>query len=259
MIKKIVVLFALNVILIPAFSQDVTTTTTDQNTTTTSEKRDGLSADKAGLPDIPGVFTLELGLNRLQDGPSDIKSGFWGSRTLNIYYQYEIRILKSKFFLVPGVGFSLERYKFKDGNILAYNAGVLAMYKPEDLGLSGVKKSQLITNYFEVPVEICFRTRPDDPARSFKISVGGRIGYLFDSFTKVKYKEDGEVKKYKDKQDFQLTKIRYGLSGRIGVGNVSLFGYYNLTPLFESGEGPVLNGKTTEFSTITIGLSLASF
>jgi hypothetical protein len=252
MIKKIVVLFALNAILIPVFSQDVTTTTSDQNTTTTSGKRDG-------LPDIPGVFALELGLNRLQDGPSDINSGFWGSRTLNVYYQYEIRILKSKFSLVPGVGFSLERYKFKDGNILAYNAGVLAMYKPADLGLSGVKKSQLITNYFEVPVELCFRTRPDDPARSFKISVGGRVGYLFDSFTKVKYKEDGEVKKYKDKQDFQLTKFRYGISGRIGVGAVSLFGYYNLTPLFESGEGPVLNGKTTEFSTLTIGLSLASF
>ena len=249
MIKKIVVLFALIIILIPAFSQDATPQ--DQNTT--------FPKKKSGRPDLPGTFTLELGLNRTNGAPSDFKGGFWGSRTLNIYYQYDIRILKSKFFLVPGVGFSFERFKFKDGNVLAYNDGVLAMNKPADIGLSSVKKSQLITNYFEVPVEICFRTRPDDPARSFKISVGGRVGYLFDSFTKVKYKEDGEVKKYKDKQDFQLTKFRYGISGRIGIGNVSLFGYYNLTPLFESGKGPVQDGTTTKFSTVTIGLSLASF
>lgn len=250
MIKKIVALFALIVILTPAFSQE--TSTPAQDTPPTTAKR-------SGRPDLPGTFVLELGLNRTNGAPSRFNNGFWGSRTLNIYYQYDIRILHSKFFFVPGVGFSLERFKFKDQSILAYNGDSLAIIKPADLGLSGVKKSQLITNYFEIPVEICFRTRPDDPARSFKISVGGRVGYLFDSFTKVKYKSDGEVKKYKDKQDFQLTKFRYGVSGRIGIGNVSLFGYYNLTPLFESGKGPVQAGKTSDMSTVTIGLSLASF
>src|SRR5690606_30868686 len=94
--------------------------------------------------------------------------------------------------------------------------------------------------------EIRYSTKPDDPARSFKISVGGRIGYMYDSFTKIKYKENSEVKQLKNKQDFNLTKFRYGLTARIGVGNFSLFGYYNLTPLFEEGKG--LSDITTETS-----------
>lgn len=249
MIKKIVALFALIVILIPAFSQENPTPAQSIPPATTA---------KRGRPDLPGTFVLELGLNRTNGAPSKFNSGFWGSRTLNIYYTYDIRILHSKFFLVPGVGFSLERFKFKDNGIL-YSGDSLAIVTPANMGISNVKKSQLITNYFEVPVEICFRTRPDDPARSFKISVGGRVGYLFDSFTKVKYKDGGDVKKYKDKQDFNLTKFRYGITGRIGIGNVSLFGYYNVTPLFKSGKGLIENGERNEMSTVTIGLSLASF
>lgn len=251
MIKKIVALFALIIILTPAFSQETSTPAPSIAPAT--------PAKRSGRPDLPGTFVLELGLNRTNGAPSKFNNGFWGSRTLNIYYQYDIRILHSKFFLVPGVGFSLERYKFTDQKVLAYDGDLLAMVDPADLGLSNVKKSQLITNYFEIPVEICFRTRPDDPARSFKISVGGRVGYLFDSFTKVKYKEDEGIKKYKDKQDFQLTKFRYGVSGRIGIGSVSLFGYYNLSPLFKSEKGPVEDGETSGMNTFTIGLSLASF
>ena len=49
-------------------------------------------------------------------------SYFWGSRTANIYYQYDFRILKSSFSFVPGIGFSLERYKFKDNYMVGYDA-----------------------------------------------------------------------------------------------------------------------------------------
>ena len=254
MMKKIALLCFLVASLTSSFAQETTPKKTSSR------------------PDIPGTFVLEIGLNRALGAPNQFKQGFWGSRALNIYYQYEIRILKSRFSLVPGIGFSLERWKFKDGRILGYNADSvgteLRLWAPSRLGYTGgVRKSQLVTNYFEIPVELCYRTRPDDPARSFKIAIGGRIGYLFDSFSKVKYKEDGQTKHLKDKQDYELSKIRYGLTARIGVGNVSLFGYYNLNPLFESGKGPwnVSGSGSTEvkarkdYSTMTIGISLASF
>ncbi|MBL0739605.1 outer membrane beta-barrel protein [Chryseolinea lacunae] len=217
---------------------------------------------KTARPDIPGAFVLELGLNRGLSAPGDFSLGLWGSRTLNVYYQYEFRILKSKFSFVPGVGFSMERYKFKNSYVLDYanaTAPEPSMIAPANAGYPSIKNSKLITNYFEIPAEIRFTLNPDDPARSFKIGVGGRIGYLFDSFTKIKYSENGETKKIKDKQDFNLTKIRYGLTGRIGFGNFSLFGYYNLTPLFEKGKGLKDSGTFNDFNTMTIGISLASF
>ena len=218
-------------------------------------------------PDIPGTFALEFGFNQDLSAPNEFDLGFWGSRTANLYYQYDVRILKSSFSFVPGIGLSLERFKFSNDNTLGYADGDLesiVMISPADAGFTDIKKSHLITNYIDVPLEIKYSTKPDDPARSFKISVGGRVGYLYDSFTKVKYKEDGDVKKLKNKEDFNLNKFRYGLSGRIGIGNFSFFCYYNLTPLFEedkglsdiiSGESPVKN----DFNTLTIGISLASF
>lgn len=218
-------------------------------------------------PDIPGTFVLEFGFNSALSGPDQFDLGFFGSRTVNLYYQYEFRILKSSFSFVPGIGLSLERFKFSDDYTLGYADGDLSsieMISPADAGFPDIKKSHLITNYIEIPLELRYNTNPDDPARSFKISFGGRIGYMYDSFSKIKYKEDGEMKKIKNKEDFNLNKIRYGLSARIGIGNVSLFGYYNLSPLFEEGKGlsdiiSTENSVKNDFSTLTIGISLASF
>jgi hypothetical protein len=244
--KKIIVLSLLVFVLSPAFSQETTPKK--------SSKR----------PDIPGTFVLELGLNNASSAPTTFNKAFWGSRTLNFYWQYEMRILKSRISFVPGIGLSLERWKFKDGRVVTYSGDSLRLITPTEAGMPKLKQSKLITNYFEIPVEFVYRTRPDDPARSFKIALGGRVGFLYDAFAKVKYREDGQNKKYKDNQNFDLSRIRYGLSGRIGVGNVSLFTYYNLNSLFESGKGP-WEGKGTsraqaaDFNTFTIGISLASF
>jgi hypothetical protein len=215
---------------------------------------------KTGRPDIPGTFVLELGVNRGLDAPEKFSLGLWGSRTVNVYYQYDIRIMKSRFSLVPGIGLSLERYKFKNLGILGYDAeDSLSILPAADAGFPGIKKSQLITNYVELPVEIRYSSKPEDPARSFKASIGGRIGYLYDSFNKLKYKEEGDIRQLKDKRQFNLNQIRYGVYGKIGIGNFSVFSYYNLTNLFEDGEGLGEKGVIRDFPTFTVGISLSSF
>jgi hypothetical protein len=246
--RKFAAYLIFTVFFIPAFGQDTNTPT--QSTT---------SFKKTGRPDIPGTFTLELGVNNASSKPGEFELGFWGSRTLNVYYQYEMRILKSKFSFVPGFGFSMERFKFKNKYTLDYNGSSVVMISPTEAGRSDTRKSQLITNYVEVPVEITFRTNPEDPARSFRASIGGRVGYMFDSFTKIKYKENSEVKKLKDKQDYNLNKFRYGVSAKLGVGNFSLFGYYNLSDLFEKNKGILEDSQLKNFNTFTVGISLSSF
>jgi hypothetical protein len=222
-------------------------------------------AAKKGRPDIPGTFVVELGLNRDLGGPDNFSLNLWGSRTVNIYYQYDIRILKSRFSFVPGIGLSLERFNFKKFRVLRYESDdSLKLQTPVGAQTAGfpllaIHKSRFINNYIDVPLELKYSTKPDDPSRSIKISVGGRIGYMYDSFTKIKYKDDGEMKKLKDKQDFGLTKFRYGVSAKLGVGNFSLFGYYNLTNLFQSGKGPYIRNTQQDFPTMTVGISLSSF
>lgn len=223
-------------------------------------------------PDIPGVFTLELGLNRALNAPENFTTGLWGSRSINIYYQYEMRIMNSKFSFIPGVGLSLERFKFRNGQVISYpheggvytnpvaNTDSVVLFALGQHGIPGLKKSQLITNYVEVPLEFRYTLNPDDPARSFHISLGGRIGYLYDGFSKLKYKEDGEVKQLKDKQLYNLNRFRYGVFAKLGFGSFSFFGYYNLSPMFKTDEGFYDKGlPNNDMNTFTAGISLSSF
>lgn len=241
---------------------------------------------KYGRPDIPGTFLIDLGFNRLTEKPNELKYGFWGSRTMNVYYQYDMRIGKSKFSIHPGIGLGMERFKLLrstdititptdtitrtrtnptlafdgDGNTIFMEAARV-IYDGDTLGGPNysatyrTKKSMMVMNYLDIPVEIRFSLRPEDPGRSFKIAIGGRVGYLLGSHTKIKYREDGDLKKFKDNQNFNLSPFRYSIYTRIYLGNFNIFGYYNLNPLFEEGKGP----GATKTQTFTIGVSLASF
>jgi hypothetical protein len=220
--------------------------------------------DKSKRPDIPGAFVVEVLINRDLQGPDRFDIGFWGSRTANLYYQYPLRLFKSRFSLVPAVGVSLERFKLRNLGTFGFDAeDSLKILSQSEAGYDRVKKSQLITNYVEIPLELRYSSNPDDPNRSFKAAIGGRIGYRYDSFGKVKYREDGETKKLKDKQNFNLNDIRYGVFAKVGVGNFSVVGYYNLTNLFKDGKGPGTtggpNGIVTDFQTFSVGISLSSF
>lgn len=213
-----------------------------------------ITKSSKGRPNIPGTFMVELGINRALNSSDTFNIGLWGSRSLNVYYQYDIKIpiLKGKFSFHPGLGLGMERYKFKDQLVLQYDAnGELQM---QESALS-IKKSQLIANYLDAPLELRFSTNPDDQSRSFKTSIGFRPGVRINSFTKVKYDQDGETKQLKNKQRWNLNDFRYGVYARIGVGNVNLFGYYNLTTNFKEGEG--IQGK--DINTLTVGISLGGF
>ena len=252
MIKKLGT-FALLILSLSAFAQQ-TEPEPAQPAATQPTKR-------YARPDIPGTFVVEIGVNSALNKPTGFDLGFWGSRTMNIYYQYEMRILKSRMSFVPGIGFSLERFKFKNNTTLRIeDDDSLKMINSATYGKS-IRKSSLVTNYIEIPLELRFSTRPNDPNRSFKAAVGFRVGYLYDAFTKVKYREDGETKKIKDNQNYRLTRFRYGVYAKVGAGNISVFANYNLTPMFETGKGIGLRGGVAadDFNTFTIGISFASF
>jgi hypothetical protein len=220
---------------------------------------------KVPRPDIPGFFIIDYGFNQTRNKPSEFKTKFIGSHTVNLYYQYPIRFGRSHFSFNPGVGFSFERFKMKNNYTLLDSAGGTYMlglhysvvnknntFAALDTVYTRVKKSQLINNYIEVPLEFRFDTTPEDLSRSFNVALGARFGYLFDSYTKIKYTQDGEVRKLKDKQNHGMNTLRYGVYTRIGVGGFNFFGFYNLTPLFEKDKGP----KKTAMNTFTIGISI---
>lgn len=212
---------------------------------------------KKGRPDIPGTFAIDLGFN-LPTEKEGFNTNFFGSRTLNIYYYYDYQLGNSNFSVHPGIGLGLERYKFNNDKTLGYDAeDSLHMVLVSDIlpTASSIKKTGFITNYIDIPLEVRFSSNPSDPGRSFKMSLGFKFGVLYDSFTKIKYREDGETKKLKDKQNFNLNPIRYGALIRVGFGPFSAYANYTLSPLFKDGKGP----GGAEINNFTVGLTLAAF
>jgi Outer membrane protein beta-barrel domain len=207
-----------------------------------------------GRPDLPGTFLLELGFNFPQTAPDKFDASFFGSRTFNVYYQHDIRIpiLKSKFRIAPGIGFGFDRFKFNSNYTIAYESGDLTMSR---INLD-ITKSQFITNYIDVPIELKYTKNPSNPDRSFKIAAGFRAGLLLNAFTKIKYDVENQGT-YKDKSrnNWNVNTYRYGFYGKVGVGNFSFFGYYNMSTLFKNEEGP----DESSINNLTVGISLAGF
>jgi len=150
---------------------------------------------KVYRPDIPGSFLIDFGFNTGLGKPQNFVQGAWGSRTLNVYYHYPVRIGETKFSYNPGGGFSFERFKMTNNYTLIQQVdGTYTLddptksYLQSNGQLASVHKSMLVANYFDLmPVEFRFDTNPKDPSRSFNVSIGGRIGFLIESHTKLKY------------------------------------------------------------------------
>jgi hypothetical protein len=184
----------------------------------------------------------------------------WGSKTFNMYYQYPLRIGESGFYFFPGLGVATEKYAFKGARTLGYveneeGSDILQIVELDTIFPDGVKKSKIANTFIDLPFEMRWYLKKNNPKRSFMMTAGAKIGYLIDSKTKIKYEENGETKIAKQKEGWNLSELRYGLYGKIGYGAFTAYYYYSLSPLFQSNKGP----SRTETNPMIFGVSLALF
>jgi hypothetical protein len=217
--------------------------------------------NKPARPNVPGTLLVDVGVNLLQNNNvEDLETGTWGSKTVNIYYLYDIQLGNSKFFILPGFGLGLDKYKF-DENVMPEvpldnpDTTVLTDLSTMFGSNAGINKSKLATNYVDIPIEFRFYSDPDNQSRSFKAGIGGKVGILYSAHTKVNYELNDHENKLKHKQDLNLSRIRYGLSARLGFSSFNLYAYYGLNELFEDGKGP----GATKASTLSVGLTINAF
>lgn len=226
-----------------ALKQSPTNGTTAQTT----------SQNTPASPNFPGSLVFDLGFNFLNDAPDDMKLNFFGSKIFNLYYMYEIRLGNSPFSFNPGFGVGLEKYRFdRDVTLATTDEGTSMVPLSEDWD---IKKSKLAANYIDIPIELRFHANKNNFRKSFKVGIGAKAGILFDSHSKIRYKEDGDVKIIKGKEQFNLNRFRYGVQGRIGIGSFSVFYYQELSTLFKDNKGP----EGTDASPFKVGISLYAF
>jgi len=209
-----------------------------------------------GRPDLPGIFLIDLGLNFLVSPPANMEIEAWGSKSVNLYYMYPIKLGAGTFTLNPGIGLGLDKYSFKDDVTLVNSAGLTTVELIDDLiPMADVKKTRPAVNHVDFPLEIRWHLKKYDHRSSFKVAVGGRGGIRYSAHTKIKYSLDGEDIKLKNKQPYNTNLFRYGAYARIGIGGFNVFYYYGFNELFESGKGP----SATETNQWQIGISIAGF
>lgn len=151
--------------------------------------------------------------------------------------------------IVTGLGLEWCNYNFdRDFSILKDSVGNIVPYSLTSLG--SIHKNKLQTIYLTLPLLMEFQIPSGN--KKIHISVGSIGGLKLGSHTKIVYKENGDKNKIKEKDDFNLSPLRLGLSVHAGVKGLNIFFTYYLTPLFEANKGP----KLYPFSA---GLTLINF
>ena len=104
------------------------------------------------------------------------------------------------------------------------------------------KKTKLATAYFEAPLELRFSADPMT-GKGFKAAIGIKVGTLISAHTRnTKYqnKSGTSLNDYTLKEASKrfFNKNRISATTRFGYGHFSLYGAYQLTPVFKDLLGP---------------------
>lgn len=171
--------------------------------------------------------------------PDSVKTTGFG-RGFNGYICYDFPFSKkSHFSFAAGIGVGSANIYLDNQQIILTDTGAAAQarFVPEQ---KDYKKYKLTTAYLEAPFELRFFGNAANRNKGFKAAIGLRVGTLVGAHTKGRTSVDGT--KVIDKTDTKrfMEKWRFASTVRLGWGNFTLLGTYNLNNVFKAEEGPEL-------------------
>ncbi|MBK7432967.1 MAG: outer membrane beta-barrel protein [Chitinophagaceae bacterium] len=138
-----------------------------------------------------------------------------------------------------GVGFSSSSFYFKKLGIDLKSTNTTLPFINQD-SLNHFKKNKLAISYLEIPIELRFSSDPENDTKSIKAAIGFKIGTMLNAHTKGKTlqdKNDKTIYNYTQKETSRryFNSTRMAATARIGYGNFSIFGSYQINNLFKDG------------------------
>ena len=208
-----------------------------QSATLTAQDTDANTDTKTQVQKPSRDFVmLQLTYNGLMDKPDSINTTGIG-RGANGYLCYDFPLGKSNFSFALGIGISASNYYFKDQRVVATDSGA-TMVRFDDT--TGIKRSKLAVTYLQAPFELRFFGNKLNRNMGFKAAIGLQVGTLLGANSKATYTIAGSHIKGLDKEKTKrfLNTWNFAATARVGWGNFSLFGSYNLTTLYKELQGP---------------------
>lgn len=206
------------------------------------------------LPRANDHFILQLGYTQWTGAPDSIRTGGL-PRSFNMYFMFDFPFKTNpKLSTALGAGVATDNIFFDKMSVdITGTAEDLRFRNLADT--NSFKKYKLNTAYLEAPIELRFRSNPANDKKSFKAALGVKVGLLVGVHTKGKelqnkggnrigdYTEKLQAKRY-----FNTNRISF--TGRLGYGNLGLFGSYAATPLFKEGVAAAIRP-------LTVGITLS--
>jgi len=180
------------------------------------------------------TFGLDVFTDIWQDIPNTIDPGTINPG-VNIFGSYNYNFGESNVSFSPGIGLGVHNL-YSDSWLRVNNDSAYFEVIPDTLSY---KRSKLTTTYLDIPIELRFKSKSE-----FRIAVGFKFGFLIKAHTK--YKGDNYIEGTTDQVIIKQAKFnfvesnRYGFTGRIGYKWLNVWGYYQLSTLFENGKGPAM-------------------
>ena len=230
-----------------------------QDTTQTAPKKKKRDWSKIDLGNRANDhFMMQFGYDGWAGRPDTIRTkGF--SRHFNMYVMLDLPFKTDKRFSV-GLGAGFGSSNIFLNNTYVDVAGKLSTSKLSFQNADSInhfKKYKVVNVWLEAPVELRWVAQPGNSDRSFKAAIGFKVGTMLNAHTKGKnlVTKSGTsvysakyVAKESDKRFFNSTRL--AATARVGWGNFSIYGAYQITNLLKDGAGP-------ELRPFSIGLCLS--
>ena len=216
------------------------------------------------------VLSLTLGFSSIAQSPQNLDQFQFGldystwmnapdslgvntkSVGFHVGLHYDVPIVKNNFTFAPGISFDISSVDLgafisKENADSATLGNTVFNPVPDTVNYT---RNKIVLTTVNVPIEFRLRTNKDKKNNTWKFAAGVKGGINIGSHTKyvgqdpTDISEDIKVKNY---QLPNITKFRYGLTGRVGYGNYNLGVYYGLNNVFEDGKAPALNELTISF------------
>ncbi len=214
-------------------------------TTVTAQKKKDWS--KVNLDEAGDHLMVQLSSDHWAGAPDSISSHIKGfSKGLNIYLMMNKPFKTDPRWSVAfGVGVGSSSISFKKMGVNVKAAGSVLPFTSLDSS-DHFKKYKLITAFLEIPVEIRYTFHPENEKKSWKIALGAKVGTMISAHTKGKIlqnKYGTTLNSYTEKQNKKafFNGTRLAATARVGIGNFSLFGAYQISSLLKDGAGPTIN------------------
>lgn len=200
------------------------------------------------IPKEEDWFFYDLSYNMLLNVPQGYEN-VWRSNGHNISIMDDMIFGTSNFSFAYGLTYSSQNYH-SNLNVSADSITGAAHFRylnPD----KAYKTNKFTLQYFEIPLELRYRSKPNNKGKFFRFYIGGRLGIRFNGYSK--YKDDDYNVRYYNMDEFN--RWRAGVYTRIGYNYFSLYAYYGLTPIFTKGD---INGETlTNAVPLSLGISLS--